>query len=585
MSLKFSICCYRGALALVAALATGFAAAQSPLKANPENSLLDAELFYEILVGEITTQSGDSSAGFALILDAARKSNSSILFERATQIALNARNGDAALHAAQSWVRAFPMSLEANRFLVQILIDLNRAQDTILPIKRALRSMSTNDKRATIEFLPRYFSRLADRKQAANYVEQALSSEVADTTSGPLTWAAIGQMRLLANDTVGAMAAVKRGFSINPAAVAPSALATLALALLDHATPSAEALVISYLSGTPAPDFRFAYIRYLMRMQRNVNAYDEVQKLTQQSPDHADGWLLRGSLEVQDRKFSTAQKSLKKYLQLRASSPPTPEIQWTDRPWVLAHVLLSQASEQDGHFADALEYLQRIDNPADAFRLGVRKAAILAKLGKLDAGLALLRALPDDQPDTAKNKLSAEIQLLQDNKKLQQAYETLEAAVQRFPNDVDLKYDLGMMAEKAGKLDVMEALLREVIVAKPDFHAAYNALGYSLAERNIRLDEARQLISKALEFAPDDPFIVDSMAWLEFRSGNAKIAVKLLQDAFKSRADAEIAAHLGEVLWTMGDEAAATSIWEQGMKINPENETLLETIRRLRGKP
>ena len=127
--------------------------------------------------------------------------------------------------------------------------------------------------------------------------------------------------------------------------------------------------------------------------------------------------------------------------------------------------------------------------------------------------------------------------------------------------------------------------MREVMSAKPDFHAAYNALGYALAERNIRLDEARQLISKALEFAPNDPFILDSMAWLEFRSGNTKTAAKLLQNALKSRPDAEIAAHLGEVLWKMGDEAQASTVWEQGLTINPKNETLLETIQRLRGKP
>ena len=161
----------------------------------------------------------------------------------------------------------------------------------------------------------------------------------------------------------------------------------------------------------------------------------------------------------------------------------------------------------------------------------------------------------------------------------------MEQAVQRFPNDVDLKYDLAMQAEKRGKLDAMEQLMRQVIALRPDYHAAYNALGYSLADRNLRLVEARELLTKALEYAPSDPFIVDSMAWLEFRSGNTQEAARLLQGAFKNRPDAEIAAHLGEVLWALAQREQAEAIWGEGLRLNPENETLLETIRRLRGAP
>jgi Flp pilus assembly protein TadD len=142
-----------------------------------------------------------------------------------------------------------------------------------------------------------------------------------------------------------------------------------------------------------------------------------------------------------------------------------------------------------------------------------------------------------------------------------------------------------MMAEKLGKTDEMERLLRTVMKTKPDYHHAYNALGYSLAERNIRLPEARELIARALAFAPDDPFIVDSLAWVEFRSGNSAEALRLLQGAFLVRPDAEIAAHLGEVLWTMGQREAANTIWKEGVRLNPQNETLIQTMRRLRGNP
>ncbi len=193
----------------------------------------------------------------------------------------------------------------------------------------------------------------------------------------------------------------------------------------------------------------------------------------------------------------------------------------------------------------------------------------------------MIRALPEQDPADARLKTSAEVQILRDNKQYQLAYDVLTEALTKDPKDLDFLYDKAMMADKLGNLDEMEQLLRQAIAIKPDYHHAYNALGYSLADRNMRLPEARQLILKALEFAPADPFISDSLAWVEFRSGNFQEALRILQKAYKDRPDAEIAAHLGEVLWTMGQQEEAKTIWREGKSLNDSNETLLETLRRL----
>ena len=139
-------------------------------------------------------------------------------------------------------------------------------------------------------------------------------------------------------------------------------------------------------------------------------------------------------------------------------------------------------------------------------------------------------------------------------------------------------------AEKLGRLDEMEALLKRVITLKPEYHHAYNALGYSLAERNVRLGEARELIAKALSFAPAEPFIVDSMGWVEYRLGNKGEALRLLRQAYASRPDAEIAAHLGEVLWINGEPDEARRVWNEGAQRDPKNEALRETIARLKAR-
>ena len=171
---------------------------------------------------------------------------------------------------------------------------------------------------------------------------------------------------------------------------------------------------------------------------------------------------------------------------------------------------------------------------------------------------------------------------MRDNKRWSDANSLLASANQKYPNDVDLLYEQSMMAEKLNKLDEMERLLRKVIELKPDHHHAYNALGYSLAERNLRLPEAKALIQKALEIAPGEPFITDSLGWVEYRIGNRDEALRLLRGAYQSRPDPEIAAHLGEVLWVSGQRDEARRVWREGRSRDSANDVLRETLARLR---
>jgi tetratricopeptide (TPR) repeat protein len=252
-----------------------------------------------------------------------------------------------------------------------------------------------------------------------------------------------------------------------------------------------------------------------------------------------------------------------------------------DRGLMQAYFLLAEIADQNQQPEQAQHYLALIDSPQEALRVQTRRAAMLAREGKLAQARALIRAAPESKTEDARSKINAEVQLLRDNKQFQLAYDFLHEQVQRDPADVDLRYDLAMAAEKLDKISEMEALLRQVIADKPDYHHAYNALGYSLADRKIRLPEARALVEKALEFAPNDPFILDSLGWVEFRSGNLAQALQILQGAFHSRQDAEIAAHLGEVLWTMNQQEQARAIWKAGLSQSPDNESLLQTMQRL----
>lgn len=571
------------ALGLIATSICGAAWGAPPETEAVNNSNLDGELFYETLVGEITAQAGDHVAAYALILDAARKSNSARLYERAVEIAYRARNGEAALQAAQAWARAQPASKEANRYQFQILLGLNKIAETQEPLRRELAGMTPAERAQALNLVPRYYARTTDKRLAALVVEKALSPELGNRTTGPAAWAAIGTMRLQADDANGALDASRRGAALDPES---EDVMLLAVALIGPKAPGAKDLVRKYLDGKPTADVRMAYARSAINSQRYDEAYIQIQLLTAEKPDYSEAWLLRGSLELQDGKLPVAESSLKTYVALNPPPKDAAGQQVTmGRGLVQAYLLLSQVAEQGKRLDEAKAYLDQIVSPKDALRVQRRHAAILVRQGKLDLARETIRNVPEQQASDALEKINAEVQLLRDANEYAAAHQMLLQASARYPDDTELVYDLAMMAEKLGQLDEMEKLLRQVIAAKPDYHHAYNALGYSFADRNIRLAEARQLITQALVYAPDDPFIMDSMAWVEYRSGNAAEAIRLLRGAFQARPDAEIAAHLGEVLWSVGQQDQASAIWKEGIGLNPQNETLRETMRRLRGAP
>ncbi len=543
------------------------------------NSSLDGELFYQLLLGELNAIGGEPGVGYSLILDAARKTSDARLFRRAADIALQARSGESALQAARAWRQSKPDSRDANRYLLQILIGLNRITETLEPLKRELTLADNTERDAAINAIPRFFARTADKKLSANIVEQAVTDYLGDRMLGPAAWTTIGRMRIDAADPAGALEAAKRGQTLDPKVEGP---AIVALNLMDPKYPQAEAIIRKYLEGQPKIEVRMDYARALLNAQRYAESAVQLQAVTNEKPDYAPAWLVKGTLEQQNKQSVAAEQSLRRFIELESAKPTDSTSTDANRGLTQAYLRLSEIAGQKKDYVAAQTWLDRIDNPEEMLSVQTRRATILARQGKIEEARALLRALPEKGPADARMKISAEVQLLRDNKQYRVAYELIKDVLTRSPQDMDLLYDQAMLAEKLGNLSEMERLLRLVIEAKPDYQHAYNALGYSLADRNIRLPEARQLVQKALEYAPGDPYILDSLAWVEFRSGNLPEALRILQQAFKDKPDAEIAAHLGEVLWTMGDRAQALTVWKEGMALNAENETLLETLKRLR---
>lgn len=573
------------------------------------NSPLDAQLFYQLLIGELELRGGQAGTAYEVVLDAARRTKDEQLFRRATDIALQARAGEQALAAVVAWRKAVPASLEAHRYLIQMLVALNRLPDTVEPLRSLINATPLLQRPALINSLPQFFARTGNRAEAATLLEQVLAPYIDAPETRATARTAIGRAWLMVPDPAKALDVAQRAHQDDPTAEAP---AFLALELMP--LPAAEAVVTDHLKARPDSNgVRLLYVRGLTESQRFGDAVTQLDQLTQRNPTLAPPLLTLGALQLELRRPADAAATLQKYLQVAADAPAPPVIpagpaaaasaggsddddddnaamssgaaaqaRAADDGRTQAWLLLAQAAEQQGDLTGAETWLAKIDNPQRALEVQSRRASLLARQGKVSEARELIRKAPEKSPQDARAKLLAEAQLMRDLKRWPDAHAVLAQANQKFPDDPDLLYEQSMIAEKLNRIDEMERLLRQVIALKPDHQHAYNALGYSLAERNTRLPEAKQLIQKALEMSPGEPFITDSLGWVEYRMGNTDEALRLLRSAYQSRPDPEIAAHLGEVLWVAGQREDALKVWREGRSRDGTNDVLRETLARLR---
>jgi len=590
------------------ALAQAVTQAASSVEA-PTKSRLDRQLFLQLLIGEIELREGEVGTAYEVILEAARRSKEEQLFKRATDIALQAGAGEQALAAAKTWREEVPDSLDAHRYVIQILVALNRPADTADTLSSLVKITPEPERPSIIMNLPRFFSRVTDRKSTVALMEKVLQPYADQPGTKAAVSVAIGHSYFLAEDNAKALEYAKRAHEQDPAS---EGAALFALEMLPGVAP-AEDLVIDHLKVKPTSDgIRQVYARILSASQRFADAAAQLEQVTQHQPQQAGPYLTLGALYLELKQPVPATAALKKYIEVSQNTPTkaspkaaaaaaasasapaaadgddddddaSPQTAAAaDQGVTQAWLMLAQAAEMQGDYKGAEAWLAKVDNPQRALEVITRRASLMARQGKIKEARELIHRSPEKTPDDARAKLLAEAQVLRDVKHWADANSVLAAANKKFPNDVDLLYEQSMMAEKLNKLDEMEKLLRKVIEIKPDHQHAYNALGYSLAERNTRLPEAKALIQKALEIAPGEPFITDSLGWVEYRSGNRAEALRLLRGAYRSRPDPEIAAHLGEVLWINGDRDEAKRVWREARSKDSANDVLRETLARLR---
>ena len=537
------------------------AAAKALAEAAWPKQPLTPDLLFKFLVAEVAGQRGAIGIAQSTYLDLARQTRDPRVARRAAEVSMFARNQSGALEATQLWADAEPASERARQTLAALLLNEGKLAEA----EPLLRDMLKQDSANGFLHLSALMGKTRDTQAAQALVERL----AVDYPGLPEARFAVAQAAASAGRFEQAIDALKQADSLRPGWEPAALLRAQVLAKTSRA--DALAFMREFLTvHAGARDVRLAYARTLVNASQFPEAHAEFTRLTQDFPRNAEVSFAAGLLSLQMGDVAAARALLTQTLEY---SPREPDA---------VYYYLGQTAEQMKQPEEAAAAYAQVQSGNYLVSARARQAALLARADKLDAALAMLAGTVGENEAQNVRLVQARAELLRQAKRHADEFAALDEGLKRFPESPDLLYDRAMAAEKIDRLDVLESDLRRVMVLRPDDAQAYNALGYTLADRTNRLPEALVLIERALTLAPEDPFILDSMGWAQFRSGNLPRAQDYLERAFKLRPDPEIAAHLGEVLWVRGQRDEAGRVWQSSLQTHPQNEVLLETLRRLK---
>ncbi len=562
---------------LLAATFTHAAPGDEPAPVLPIDALpalnLSEEVLFKYLSAEIASQRGNAFAAYSTMISIARSTRDPRLARRAAEMAMNDKLMVEALKATRLWTELSPHSDEAAQVLLSLQLLTNQTDEVKKTLAARLANSTPAALPSVVAQIQHILGRLPDKSKSAALMKELLEP-YRDSLDIKLI---LAQLNMSSGDQQTAIREAKDALAKNPR----SELAALTLAqVLGDKAEAAKSLAEFLQKNPKSRDVRLAYARLLFEQSKLADAKKEFKLLLQQSPQDQTALYAVGLLSAQANDLTDAERYLSAYIKTLNGRPDT------DRDATQALIVLAQIAEDRNDLAGALKWIEMVETTGQSGQLGatIKRAQLKAKSGKLAEALQLLGHSDVENDDDRVRLLIAEAQLLRDAGQLADAMHLIEDALERYPDNTDLLYEHAMLAEKNKQPDVMEQSLRQIIKIAPNNPHPYNALGYSLADRNERLPEAYDLIKKALELAPEDPYIMDSMGWVEFRLGRFEKAEEILRRAFALKPDAEIAAHLGEVLWTKGREQEAKKLWRSATSKDPKNETLKSTLLRLQVK-
>jgi len=552
------------------AIGTAFAQpAPAPTEA-PASPSFSPDVMYKILVGDIALQRGEPGVAARAYYEAAREAQDAGLARRATEVALFARQRSLALQAAQLWQKLDPSSDRARQMASMLALPSGGA-DLKADLAKLLADAAGKGNTLGEAFLQlnRALSGQQDKTAVYKLVTE-LAQPYPGVPEAQFAVALAGYNTGLNDVEVASasMRAVDRALELNPGW--ERAVLLKADLLAKNSRESAIRYLEAFLAdATQSRGAAGALAQLYTEDKRYGDARAVFQRLLDADPTDRELEYAVAALSFQMRDYPAAERG---FLKLKDAGFGEPGA---------VSFYLGEIAEETHRYDDAIARYREITEGDRVWAAKLRIAAVMSKQGKTAAARSFLANLEPDGAEQEIQLKQADAQLLQDAKDYKGAYAVLNDALAGDPDSVDLLYDIAMVAEKLDRLDEVESRLKRVIELKPDNAQALNALGYTLVDRTQRAAEGMSLIEKAHTLAPDDPFILDSMGWGNYRLGNLDESEKFLRRALAERPDPEIAAHLGEVLWAKGERTSARDVWQAQLKETPDNPVLLETVRRL----
>ena len=529
---------------------------------------LDPETLYDILLGEIAGQRGQIAVAAATLSKAAQRTRYPRLAERATLAALYAKRYPEALRGAQLWVELRPKDVEAHEAMATALLELDRREEALRYFERiiALEAERNNLDQGYL----RVSAALARQSNRATTIE-IMRTLVRAHPSSAAAHLYMAHLAVRAGELEVAATSADEALKLQPDW--EEAALFRARILISQKDPlKAQESFETFLARNPAAaNIRLNYARFLVDQKQWEGAREQFKRVLADVPDDADAAFAVGMLSLQINRLDEAEKYLKRALDLRPQNDQ-------------ARLYIGQVLEQQKRYREAGQWYAQVSPGEYYFETQTRIGLILAKQGDLAAARKHLQSIQPESDQQRVQLALAEEQLLREAKLHREAFEILNAAERAVPGDKDLLYARALIAEKLNLLDVAERDLREILKKDPKNVNALNALGFTLADRTTRYQEAYELLQQALALKPEDPFILDSFGWVQYRLGNQAEALKHLKRALELRNDAEISAHLGEVLWVTGNRNEAESVWNRALNLTPDSETLLGVINKFREK-
>ena len=528
----------------------------------PRIELSEAILF-KLTLAEIAAQRGQPHVAVPAFLEVARETRDPRIARRAAEIAWNARFLPAALEAATLWLQADPESMRAQQTVIALLVNQSRLEDAMPHLEKWL----NGDAQRTGQNFMQISTLVAGHKDKPA-IFQLMRKLAAQHPSVPEASLALAQAAWNADELVAALDAARNALRLRPG----WELAALFQAQVLQRDSAAAAIdfLEDFVKAYPgARDARLNYARLLVSVRRYPDARKQFEILLGEAPNNAEIAMAVATLSMQAKDYVAAEAQLRRALEIKPKDPDA------------VRLYLGQVNEELKRDDEALKWYASITHGAQFVPAQARYAGVLARQGNLAAARKHLQDVSAGDAQQRTQLTLAEANLLRDANAYQEAFDFLSQAVARTPDAPDLLYDHAMAAEKVNRVDILEANLRKVIKMRPDHAHAYNALGYTLADRNQRLPEAHTLIETAHKLAPEDPYILDSLGWVLHRLGRNQEALGYLQRSYDLRPDAEIAAHLGEVLWVLGRQEEAQKLWTNALREHAKNELLKSTVKRL----